>query len=829
MNSQYNPFEIENEVQDTWESCNAFSTSEDLNKEKFYCLSMFPYPSGMLHMGHIRNYTLSDVIARYQKMQNKNVLNPIGWDAFGLPAENAAIQNKISPSSWTKQNIDDMREQLKDMGYAYDWKREISTFEPEYYRWEQWLFIKLLTKGLVYKKSTKVNWDPVDETVLANEQVVDGKGWRSGVPIEQKEIPQWFIKITAYAEELLTGLDTLDEWPKQVKTMQKNWIGKSEGFNVCFKLEEEGKSLQIYTTRIDTIFGVNCLFLSPQHQLSETISEQNKDVKKFIDDNKNVKNSEEELETLDKKGLATGLFAIHPITEKKIPIWITNYVLNNYGTGVIMSVPGHCKCDWEISKKYNLPIIQVIDKKPEIIDIEETSFEEYGTLINSEEFNGLSSEQAMQEISKHLIDKKLCSKKTNYRLRDWGISRQRYWGTPIPIINCEQCGAVPVPEDDLPVILPLEVNFEGAKSPLKNIPEFYQTTCPKCDAPATRETDTFDTFINSSWYYARFASYNQKNAMLDNRAKYWTPVDYYIGGIEHAVLHLLYARFFHKIMRDEDLVNSDEPFNKLLTLGMVHNKGTKMSKSKGNSISPKELIKKYGADTLRLYIIFAAPPDQPIEWIETGIDGAYKFLKKLWSFSIDNEALEIYNQANINTIKTHVYWESANSAQKNVRREIYQIYKKIDFDYKRSQFNTVVSGCMQLLNLASKHYSERTDLIDKFIIYEAYSILIKSLAPITPHICHKLWSNLGNSSLIMEEPWPTIPKDALKSTEIEYIVQINGKLRGKITIPMGESNEFIEQFAMKQEFIKKHSQNMILKKSIILVEHKLINLVYVKE
>ena len=495
-----------------------------------------------------------------------------------------------------------------------------------------------------------------------------------------------------------------------------------------------------------------------------------------------------------------------------------------------MSVPAHCNRDWEFSKKYNLPIIQVITKDNEEIDVEKSAFEEYGILINSEDFNGLSSEQAINQISEYLINNNLCTKKTNYRLRDWGVSRQRYWGTPIPIINCPQCGSVPVPEKDLPVVLPIDIDFEKIdKSPLKSIPEFYQAVCPKCSSPATRETDTFDTFINSSWYYARFASYNQNSAMLDNRAKYWTPVDYYIGGIEHAVLHLLYARFFHKIMRDEYLINSNEPFKKLLTLGMVHNKGTKMSKSKGNSISPSSLIQKYGADTLRLYIIFAAPPEQPIEWIENGIDGAYKFLKKLWAFSIDNEALDIYNQANVNSIKTHVYWDSASTEQKDLRKHVYEIYKKIDLDYKRSQFNTVVSGCMKLFNIISKHYQTGKDLIDKFLIYETYTILLKSLSPITPHICQKLWKNIGHKSLIMDETWVAIPKDALKSTDLEYIVQVNGKLRGKITIPVEENNEFIEQFAIQQEFVKRHSKNMTLKKSIVLPEHKLINLVYVEK
>ncbi len=827
MDNQYNPLEIEKNIHQLWESSQAFSVAEDLSKEKFYCLSMFPYPSGTLHMGHVRNYTLSDVIARYQRALGKNVLNPIGWDAFGLPAENAAIEHKVSPDVWTKKNITSMQQQFKSLGYAYDWKREIATSDPNYYRWEQWLFTKLLEKGLVYKKNAKVNWDPVDQTVLANEQVVDGKGWRSGAVVEQKEISSWFLKITAYADQLLEDLDQLSEWPKQVLTMQENWIGRSHGINTLFPLENSKHSLKVFTTRIDTIFGVTHLFIAPDHPMAKDLAQKDEAIAKFIKETKQVKISEVELETLEKKGIDTKVFAFHPISKEKIPVWIANYVIMEYGTGVIMSVPGHCKRDWEMAKQYNLPVKQVITPLTGSNNVIEQADEEYGRLINSEQFDNLTSKEAITKISEFLVENKLGETKTNYRIRDWGISRQRYWGTPIPIINCDQCGAVAVPEENLPVVLPLDVKFDGATSPLKDIPEFYEAKCPKCDGDATRETDTFDTFINSSWYYARFASYNQHNAMLDNRAKYWSPVDHYIGGIEHAVLHLLYARFIHKIMRDVGLLNFDEPFIKLLTLGMVHNQGTKMSKSKGNSISPIELIEKYGADTVRLYMIFAAPPEQALDWVESGVEGSYRFLKKLWLFSKGNDALEIYNETNVTTVKTHIYWESATISQKEARREVYCIFKQINYDFKRTQFNTVVSGAMKLLNLITKLYADKSDLIDKFIVHEGYVLLLKSLAPICPHITQQLWSELGNEDLLMNAPWPHIPKDALKSESIEYVVQINGKLRGKITVNVNESIQSIEQKVIKEEFVKKSINDQMLKKAIILPDRKLINLVYI--
>lgn len=829
MDNQYNPLEIESSIQELWENSSAFSVGEDLNREKYYCLAMFPYPSGTLHIGHIRNYTLSDVIARYQRMHKKNVLHPIGWDAFGLPAENAAIQNKTNPSDWTKENINEMRSQFKRLGYSYDWKRELATCDPDYYRWEQWLFIKLYKKGLVYKKDTKVNWDPVDETVLANEQVIDGKGWRSGAVVEQKEISQWFIKITHYADELLNDLESLEEWPKQVRAMQKNWIGKSSGCFINFKVENSKESLKAYTTRVDTIFGVTGIFISPDHKISKELSETNTKIKDFLEECSKSPITESAIEKMDKKGVDTELKAICPITNRTLPIWIANYILSDYGTGVVMSVPAHCKRDWDMAKKYNLPISPVLTYNDADYDPESSPNEGFGTLINSAEYDGLSSEAAIKKIIQKLENNKSGSSATQYRLRDWGISRQRYWGTPIPMINCHECGPLPVPEEDLPVVLPTDIKFSGAQSPLKDTPSFYEAVCPKCNSPATRETDTFDTFINSSWYYSRYASYDQSTVMLDNRAKYWTPVDYYIGGIEHAVLHLLYARFMHKVLRDEGLLNSNEPFKKLLTLGMVLNQGSKMSKSKGNSISPIDTIEKYGADTLRLYIIFAAPPELSLEWSESGIDGAYKFLRKLWAFSYNNETIDLYNESNKSSVTTHIYWESASNKQKDIRREVYTILQQINFDYQRSQFNTVVSGCMKLFNIISKLYSERQGLLDKFIVYEGYLILIKALSPITPHICQVLWSNLGNSSLIMDAAWPIIPKDALKADEIEYIVQINGKTKGKITLSIEKDKEYIKEKVTQEPFVQKISQNKILQKTIIIPDRKLINLVYAEK
>ncbi len=663
MTVSYQPQIIEQEVQKYWEENGTFEAQEDFSKEKFFCLAMIPYPSGHLHVGHVRNYTLADVIARYQRMQGKNVMQPIGWDAFGLPAENAALKNKTAPKNWTYSNIEHMRNQLKALGYAYDWSREITTCDPEYYRWEQWLFIQLFKKGLAYKKMSQVNWDPVDQTVLANEQVVDGKGWRSGAPVERREISQWFLKITDYAEELLTSLEDLKDWPDQVKLMQKNWIGKSVGTNIQFSVLDHDP-LTIFTTRPETLMGVTYITIATKHPLAIAAAAKNNALADFLKMLDTGATAEAELATQEKCGMNTGLIAIHPITGEHLPIWVANYVLNNYGTGAVMAVPTQDERDGEFAKIYDLP------------------FKE--------------AEPFTDEIGEKI---------TRYRLHDWGISRQRYWGAPIPIIHCETCGPVAVPEEDLPVRLPENVDFSEGIVTLANLPEFYKTICPNCKACAKRETDTFDTFMESSWYYARMACPDQNNSILDDRAKYWTPVDHYVGGIEHAVMHLLYARFIHKVLRDLGFMNSPEPFEKLLTQGMVLKDGAKMSKSKGNTVDPQELLQRYGADSVRVFVIFTAPPEQSLEWSDSGFEGCFRFLKRVWAFSC--ERVKLFEQADgandgLNACINKGNLEKANEEQKTIWREMNAILKQAHYDYDRSQLNTVVSGCMKLFNLLVK-------------------------------------------------------------------------------------------------------------------------------
>jgi leucyl-tRNA synthetase len=638
MQEQYQPQTIEAAAQRYWEEKHSFRVTENLNKEKFYCLAMFPYPSGSAHMGHVRNYTITDVIARYQRMLGKNVLQPMGWDAFGLPAENAALKHKVAPAKWTRQNIANIKNQFMKMGFAYDWSREIATCDPSYYRFEQWFFLQLYKKGLVYKKNAEVNWDPVDQTVLANEQVVDGRGWRSGALVERREIPQWFLKITDYADELLRDLDKLTQWPEQVKTMQRNWIGKSSGVEITFIVDQH-KPLSIYTTRPDTLFGISFIALAPKHPLVQQLAKTNPELHEFVQSCQNIKTAEADMATMEKRGMPLHLEAIHPITHEKIPLWVANFVVMDYGTGALMAVPAHDQRDFEFATKYRLPIKQVI--KPEnnkAWDFAKSAYVDEGALIESGEFTGLHSLEACQAIAAYLEKHHLGQTKTNYRLRDWSVSRQRYWGTPIPMIICEQCGDVPVPESELPVVLPEDVDFTGVTSPLKTMPSFYETTCPVCHEKARRETDTFDTFMESSWYYARFTCNDNDKAMLDSRANYWLSVDQYVGGIEHAVLHLLYARFFHKLMRDEGLVNTDEPFLRLLSQGMVLKDGIKMSKSKGNIVDPQELIDRYGADTVRLFTMFASPPEQSLEWSDSGVEGAHRFLKRVWAFAVTHHA-----------------------------------------------------------------------------------------------------------------------------------------------------------------------------------------------
>jgi leucyl-tRNA synthetase len=834
MQEEYQPYLIEPEIQKFWQEHQCFKVTEDLNKEKFYCLSMFPYPSGTLHVGHVRNYVLGDVIARYQHMLEKNVLHPIGWDAFGLPAENAALQQGIAPAAWTYANIDHMRTQFKQLGLSYDWSREITTCKPDYYHWEQWLFIQLLKKGLAYKKNSLVNWDPVDQTVLANEQVINGRGWRSGALIERKEIPQWFFKITAYAEELLNGLATLEAWPDEVKTMQRHWIGRSEGLVISFSINDpQFTAIEIFTTRPDTLFGATFLAISPQHPFARYAAECNSSVQKFLAayEHIHIPVAEAATAVLEKQGVDSGITAVHPLTRELLPIWIANFVKVDYGCGAIMGVPAHDARDFEFAKKYQLPFKRVIESVEKTHDDTQGPVTQFGQLLNSGPFTGLSSEQGATAIAELLISDKLATRKIHYRLRDWGVSRQRYWGTPIPIIYCDHCGAVPVPEKDLPVILPEAVHFTGVNSPLKTMPEFYQTSCPYCRQAAIRETDTLDTFVESSWYYARFACPTQNKVMLDDRAKYWTPVDHYVGGIEHAVLHLLYARFFHKVLRDLQLVNSNEPFTRLLTQGMVLKEGAKMSKSKGNTVDPEALIRKYGCDTLRLFVLFAAPPEQSLEWSDSGVEGAYRFLKRLWTFAyLHSTWLSELNESCDTTLAQTIDWTHSPTEQRHLRRHIHEILQQAKQDYERQQFNTVIAACMKLLNLlqtaaqALNPATESSNISLKRIIQQGLSILLRLLAPIVPHITHSLWQALKFRGLILKARWPKVAADALTTEEIVWVVQINGKLRAHLSLATHANEEVIKAAALNNPHIKRYTENQTIKK-VIIVPKKLINIV----
>lgn len=815
MTKPYHPVEIEPAAQAYWAKNGCFEAKEDMNKEKFYCLSMLPYPSGELHMGHVRNYMIGDIIARSQIQKGRNVLQPMGWDAFGLPAENAAIARNIPPAEWTYKNIDNMRSHFKQLGLAYDWRREITTCRPDYYRWEQWLFVQLYKKGLAYKKNSVVNWDPVDHTVLANEQVIDGKGWRSGAPVERREISQWFLRITDYAQELLDDLNELSGWPEQVKTMQRNWIGRSEGVTIHFSVERHPQKLTVFTTRPDTLMGISYLAIAPEHALAQEAADKNKKIATFIKKCKQTRVAEADIATQEKVGIDSELFAIHPITQEKIPIWITNYVLMEYGSGAVMGVPAHDERDHEFAAKYNLSIRPVIQPK-DPWDFQAKAYTDTGKLINSAQFNDLDSTQALQVIADHLEKHQLGERKIHYRLRDWGISRQRYWGTPIPIIDCKQCGLVPVPESDLPVVLPENLIPTGHASPLTEDADFYKVKCPTCGKPARRETDTMDTFVESSWYYARYCCPDQDQAMLDDRAKYWTPVDQYIGGVEHAVLHLLYARFMHKLLRDLGLLNSNEPFTRLLTQGMVLKDGAKMSKSKGNIVAPQALIKKYGADTVRLFIIFAAPPEHDLEWSDEGVEGAYRFLKKLWTFTQETQPfMEVLNK------NKKIIYETSEITQP-LRQTLHEHLTQANNDMQRLQFNTVVSAAMKIFNLLAKLPIQ--DEKYHLFIHEGLSILLRLLAPITPHICHQLWQQLGFGENILESGWPKVDAKALVTQQIEMIIQVNGKLRAKIQVPTEASNDVIEAMALKQENIQKYLDGNKIKK-VIVVPKKLVNIV----
>ena len=815
MQADYRPDVIETAAQTWWQQHQTFRATEDTSKEKFYCLSMFPYPSGQLHMGHVRNYTIGDVISRYQRMLGKNVLQPMGWDAFGLPAENAALKHQVPPAEWTYKNIDYMRAQLQRLGLAYDWDREIATCKPDYYRWEQWLFVRLFKKGLVYNKTAAVNWDPVDQTVLANEQVIDGRGWRSGALVERREIPQWFMKITDYAEDLRNDLQQLSGWPDQVKTMQANWIGRSEGVQITFVVADSDEDLAVYTTRPDTLMGVSYLAIAAEHPLALRMAETNVQLQQFIEECKKTDTTEAAMETAEKKGMATGISVIHPVSGERIPVWVANFVLMGYGTGAVMSVPAHDQRDFEFAQKYDLPIRQVIAPTDDSeIDLQQNAFTEKGRLVNSSQFTGLTSAEAFDAIADELTKQNKGERQVNYRLRDWGVSRQRYWGTPIPIIYCDHCGAVPVPETDLPVLLPEDVVVDGSGSPIKSMPEFYQCDCPECGKPARRETDTFDTFFESSWYYARFTSADNHEAMLDQRADYWLPVDQYIGGIEHAVLHLLYARFFHKLLRDEGLVSGDEPFKNLLTQGMVLKDGAKMSKSKGNTVDPQALIDQYGADTVRLFTMFAAPPEMSLEWSDNAVEGANRFLKRLWRSVHEHTEKGVVKDKNLTDLS---------EAATDLRRLAHQTLTKVSDDLgRRHTFNTAIAAVMELMNGLSKFTEQDTQA--RAVRQEVLELVVLMLAPITPHICHALWSQLGYDKAVIDAQWPQVDAEALKQDKTELMIQVNGKLRSKLMVDVNAQQADIEPLAIADENVQRYIDGKTIRK-IILVPGRLINIV----
>ncbi|MDG2019419.1 MAG: leucine--tRNA ligase [SAR86 cluster bacterium] len=807
----YEPGDIEEEVQQYWSQHDTFSVIEDPNKEKFFCLSMFPYPSGSIHMGHVRNYSIGDAISRFQRMLGKNVLQPMGWDAFGLPAENAAINNEVQPSEWTLENIESMKTQLTRLGFAYDWKREFATSEPSYYKWEQWFFHQLMDRGLAYQEEAEVNWDPVDQTVLANEQVIDGKGWRSGAEVEKKILKQWFLKITDYAEELLEGTDKLKGWPEQVKLQQKNWIGKSDGMNFSFRIKDSEEKINVFTTRPDTIMGVSFIAISSSHFLCADLEDTRNEISSFIERQNKTKQSEAEFAKQEKEGVPTGLYAIHPFTKKEIPIWIANFVLSDYGSGALMAVPAHDQRDFEFANKYKLPVIQVI-RNEENNEIDKEAYLEKNILINSGEFDGLKFDEAFLSIEKKAKELDCGERQTNYRLRDWGVSRQRYWGAPIPVLTD---GKENIKAQDLPVELPNKVEFKGVSSPLKNMPEFLKINQNGKDL--VRETDTFDTFFESSWYYARFASYDNNESMLDERAKYWLPVDQYIGGIEHAVLHLLYSRFFFRCMRDIGLVDGNEPFENLLCQGMVLKDGTKMSKSKGNTVDPQGLIDRYGADTVRLFVMFAAPPEQSLEWSDQGVQGAHRFINRIWR--LVNQHIE----SGLPNLKEVT---SSDDDLKKLRSKIHKTLAKVKDDYsRRHSFNTAIASVMELSNEIPKEFlnpSAQDDM--RQTAHEAIEAILLMLAPITPHMCQYLWWKLYPSESIVDRKWPEADLSLLEDDNLNIAIQINGKLRAEIEIDKNCPDEEIKKTALDNDKVKKYLEDKEVKK-IIYVPGKIINIV----
>jgi leucyl-tRNA synthetase len=879
MHPNYRPADIEKRAQAEWADAKAARAVDWAERPKYYCLSMFPYPSGKLHMGHVRNYTIGDVLSRYHHMRGYNVLQPMGWDAFGLPAENAAIANGVPPAKWTYDNIAYMKKQLQSLGFAIDWEREIATCKPDYYRWNQWLFLRMLDKGLAYKTTGLVNWDPVDQTVLANEQVIDGRGWRTGALVEKREIPMYYLRITAYTDELLGALDALPEWPERVKLMQANWIGRSEGVDIAFPYaHDRSQSLRVFTTRADTLFGATYCAVAAEHPLAAQAGARDAKLAAFIEECKRGAVMEAELAVQEKKGMASGLFVLHPLTGERLPVWVANYVLMSYGEGAVMAVPAHDERDFEFALKYRLPIRSVIRTSAG----EATpapwrdAYAEHGVLIGSGKYDGLGFEQAVEAIARDLEAKGLGRKRVQYRLRDWGISRQRYWGTPIPIVHCAQCGDVPVPDRDLPVVLPEDCVPDGSGNPLNKRADFVSCSCPRCGQSARRETDTMDTFVDSSWYYMRFACPDNQAAMVDERVDYWLPVDQYIGGIEHAILHLLYSRFWTRVMRDLGLVRFDEPFRRLLTQGMVLNEifyrkqsggrivyynpseveikvdergnrigatlksdgllvesggvGT-MSKSKNNGVDPQALVDQYGADTARFFMMFTSPPEQTLAWSDAGVEGSFRFLKRVWAFALEQEALIAWDSdANAPKRIQSINWAAVPEAKRAVRREVHLALRQANFDYSRQQFNTVASAAMKILNALSQLSTANGDggdhgrTRDEVVITEGFAILLRILAPITPHIAFQLWRDLGFGEDIFRAPWPEPDENAMDQSEVELVLQVNGRMRGNIRVPKEAGGALVEQLALQSPAAQKYIAGQAVKK-IVIVPGRLVNVV----
>lgn len=862
MQENYDFQQVEKDAQQYWVDNKVFEVTEDSDKPKYYCLSMLPYPSGKLHIGHVRNYSIGDVISRFKRMQGFNVMQPMGWDAFGLPAENAAIKNNVAPAKWTYENVDYMKQQLNNLGFGYDWKRELATCRPDYYKWEQWFFTQMIEKGMAYKKMAVVNWDPIEQTVLANEQVdAEGRGWRSGALVERREIPQWFLKITDYAEELLDEIDNLEGWPEAVKTMQRNWIGRSEGVEFDFALEDGSGAIRVYTTRPDTVMGVTYMAVAPEHAVAQKAAENNPALQTFIEECKKSGTSEAAMEKMEKLGMATGTYALHPVTGDKVPVWIGNFVLMSYGTGAVMSVPGHDERDWDFARKYDLPIKQVVDSSENSVDVSESAFTEKDKTVsvNSGQFDGLDFQACFDALAEHLKDNANGEVKVNYRLRDWGVSRQRYWGCPIPVIYDKDQNVHTVPKQDLPVELPEYTEFSGVNSPIKEDPAFFETTVPGTGEPGIRETDTFDTFFESSWYFARYCCPGA-DAMLDERVNYWMPVDQYVGGIEHAVLHLLYSRFFHKLIRDAGLVKCDEPFTRLLTQGMVvaetfyrtedngqknyyswdevdlvlDDRGRiesatliedgqavtvgnieKMSKSKNNGVDPQDLIDRYGADTVRLFAMFASPPDQSLEWKDSGVEGMNRFLKRLWR--------AVHQSAGSEFESTALDVAVLSDDEKALRRKTHETIRKVSDDFsRRYTFNTAIAATMELLNDVGR--MKVTSAMGLAVVNEALESIVLMLSPITPHVCHALWNELGRSGAVVDQSWPIFDESAMTRDSIELVVQVNGKLRSRLKVAADADKQTCEELALQDEHVQRHTDGKTVRK-VIVVPGKLVNIV----